>query len=96
MLFSIQYRTSSSASWSSINSVTGAGLDVWTASTSTVQLTKSTSSAGNISKNYRFDELGEYRVLTNALGGDQSGIAIFEVEFMDGAYNQVTTGPCKE
>ena len=96
VLFSIQYRANSSSSWSSINSVTGGGLDVWTASTSTVQLTKSTGSAGNVSKNYRFDELGEYRVLTGVLGGDQSGIAIFEVEFMDGAYNQVTTGPCKE
>ena len=96
VLFSIQHRTNSSSSWSSINSVSGAGLDLWTAATSTVQLTKSTASAGNVSKNYRFDQLGEYRVLTNGLGGDQSTHAKFEVEFQDGAYGLTTVGPCQE
>jgi len=96
VLFSIQHRSNSSSSWSSINSVSGGGLDVWTASTSTVQLTKSTGSAGSVSKNYRFDQLGEYRVLTNGLGGDQSTHAKFEVEFQDGAYGITTAGPCQE
>jgi hypothetical protein len=96
VLFSIQHRSNSSSSWSSINSVSGAGLDVWTASTSTVQLSKSTGSAGSVSKNYRFDQLGEYRVLTSGLGGDQSTHAKFEVEFQDGAYGLTTVGPCQE
>ena len=96
VLFCIQYRANSGQSWSSINSLSGAGLDSWTASTTTVQLTKSTASAGNISKNYKFDQLGEYRVLTSGLSGDQSQYAKFEVEFQDGAYGITTAGPCKE
>jgi len=96
VLFCIQYRANSGQSWSSINSLSGAGLDTWTASTTTVQLTKSTGSAGNISKNYKFDQLGEYRVLTSGLSGDQSSHAKFEVEFQDGAYGITTAGPCKE
>ena len=95
VLFTIQYRANNSSSWSSINSVSGAGLDTWSASTSTLQLTKSTSSTGNVQKNYRFDQLGEYRVVTSGLSGDQSGIAKFTVEFQDGAYGGTTAGPCK-
>ena len=52
--------------------------------------------AGNVSKNYKFDQLGEYRVLTSGLSGDQSSHAKFEVEFQDGAYGITTAGPCKE
>ena len=96
VLFCIQYRANSGQSWSSINSLSGAGLDSWTASTTTVQLTKSTAAAGNVSKNYKFDQLGEYRVLTSGLSGDQSSHAKFEVEFQDGAYGITTAGPCKE
>ena len=96
VLFSIQYRANSGQSWSSINSLSGAGLDSWTASTTTVQLTKSTAAAGNVSKNYKFDQLGEYRVVTGSLTGDQSSHAKFEVEFEDGAYGITTSGPCDE
>ena len=96
VLFAIQYRANSGQSWSSINSLSGAGLDSWTSTTTTVQLTKSAGSQGNVSKNYKFDQLGEYRVVTSVLTGDACDHAKFEVEFQDGSYGITTSGPCDE
>ena len=36
---------------------------------------------------YKFDQLGEYRVVTNAIGGDGAAYVSFTVEFKDGTYN---------
>lgn len=92
----VQYRANSGQSWSSINSLSGAGLDSWTSTTTTDQLTKSAAVADSETRNYKFDQLGEYRVLTNSLSGDAQSVAKFEVEFQDGAYGITTSGPCDE
>jgi hypothetical protein len=98
-LFSIQYRTynlvtGARGSWENINSVAaGAGYATWSSTQSQQQITHNTSVANQeTSFKYKFDELGEYRVITNALGGD-SNVGQFTVDFKDGTYN-TSAGLC--
>jgi len=93
--FSIQYRASSSNNWVNIDSVNaGAGYTVWAASDTQKFMTMSTAVANQeIYYKYKFDQLGEYRVVTNALSGDGAAYASFTVEFKDGVYN-TNAGPC--
>ena len=99
ILFSIQYRTynlvtGARGSWENINSVAaGAGYATWSSTQSQQQITHNTNVANQeTSFKYKFDELGEYRVITNALGGD-SNVGQFTVDFKDGTYN-TSAGPC--
>ena len=94
--FSIQYRTSSSSSWANIDSVNaGAGYTTWTAAQTQQVMTMSTAVANQeVYYKYKFDQLGEYRVVTNALGGDGAAYVSFTVEFQDGAYPGVASGLC--
>ena len=98
ILFSIQYRTynlvtGARGSWENINSVVDASYDTWTATQSQQQIIHSTATASQeTSFKYKFDELGEYRVITNAFGGD-SNVGIFTVAFKDGTYTNFA-GPC--
>ena len=94
--FSIQYRTSSSSSWTNIDSVNaGAGYATWTAAQTQQVMTMSTAVANQeVYYKYKFDQLGEYRVVTNALGGDGAAYVSFTVEFQDGAYPGVASGLC--
>jgi hypothetical protein len=87
--FSIQYRASSSNSWANIDSVNaGAGYATWAATQTQQAMTMSTAVANQeVYYKYKFDQLGEYRVVTNALGGDGAAYVSFTVEFKDGAYN---------
>tara|TARA_R100000541_G_scaffold21557_1_gene31519 strand:- start:2865 stop:7469 length:4605 start_codon:yes stop_codon:yes gene_type:complete len=99
ILFSIQYRTynlvtGARGSWENINSVAaGAGYATWSSTQSQQQITHSTVNANQETAfKYKFDELGEYRVITNALGGD-STVGLFTVDFKDGTYAN-NAGPC--
>ena len=93
--FSIQYRASSSNNWVNIDSVNaGAGYTVWSASDTQKFITMSTAVANQeIYYKYKFDQLGEYRVVTNAINGDGAAYVSFTVEFKDGVYN-TNAGPC--
>ena len=93
ILFTIQYRSSSSSSWVNINTVAGS-TNTWTSSTSYATFTHSTTNAGTSTLTYKFDQIGEYRVVTNSLGGAGGGVATFTVDYEDGAYNLTTSGPC--
>ena len=99
ILFSIQYRTynlvnGARGSWENINSVAaGAGYATWSSTQSQQQIIHNTGAANQqTSLKYKFDELGEYRVITNALGGD-SNVGKFTVDFKDGTY-ATNAGPC--
>ena len=91
--FWIQYRSSSSAQWEIANAVAGSGLE-------TVCDGLQLEAAGNTTadKQYRFTALGEYRVVTNYITGDNcAGNPYFYVDFSDAAYPGVTCGvlnPC--
>ena len=101
ILYSVQYRTVGPAPaftrgpWTSINS-SADSVDTWTAGDTYKQLTKSTSIINNTEfDSYEFDQLGEYRVVTNVLN-DTSGAAsvTFYVDYQDGAYGLTALGPC--
>ena len=101
ILYSVQYRTVGPAPaftrgpWTSINSSSDS-VDTWTAGDTYKQLTKSTSIINNTEfDSYEFDQLGEYRVVTNVLN-DTSGAAsvTFYVDYQDGAYGLTALGPC--
>tara|TARA_B100001250_G_scaffold380936_1_gene372794 strand:- start:3529 stop:8157 length:4629 start_codon:yes stop_codon:yes gene_type:complete len=93
ILFTIQYRSSSSNNWVNINTVAGS-TNTWTSSTSYATFNHSTTGAGTSTLSYKFDQLGEYRVVTNSLGGAGGGVATFTVDYEDGAYNLTASGPC--
>ena len=65
--FAIQYRANSGNPWGYINSLAGAGLDTYSATSPVVQMTKSTVNTTPVTKKYKFDQLGEYRLVTNGL-----------------------------
>jgi hypothetical protein len=93
ILFTIQYRSSSSNNWVNINTVAGS-TNTWTSSTSYATFNHSTTGAGTSTLSYKFDQLGEYRVVTNSLGGAGGGVATFTVDYEDGAYNLTILGTC--
>jgi len=89
LTFSIQYRPNNGSNWVSIDSVNaGAGYATWAASQTQQFMTISTAVANQeVTYKYKFDQLGEYRVVTNAIGGDGAAYVSFTVEFKDGTYN---------
>jgi hypothetical protein len=94
--FAIQYRANSGNPWGYINSLAGAGLDTYSATSPVVSLSKSTASAGvgnAVSKKYKFDQLGEYRVVTSSLI-TESSVPTFQLDFEDGSYGITASGPC--
>ena len=101
ILFTIQYRTydlvtGARGSWENINSVAaGVGYATWSSTQSQQQISHSTAVANQqTSFKYKFDELGEYRVITAALTGDAT-VGQFTVDFKDGTYAGVSAlNPC--
>ena len=91
--FAIQYRANNGNPWGYINSLAGAGLDTYSATSPVVSLSKSTGVANSVSKKYKFDQLGEYRVVTSTLI-TESVVPRFELDFEDGSYGTTGSGPC--
>ena len=91
--FAIQYRANSGNPWGYINSLAGAGLDTYSATSPVVQITKSTVNTTPVTKKYKFDQLGEYRLVTNGLT-TESVVPRFELDFEDGSYGTTSNGPC--
>ena len=96
ILFSIQYRLNSSSSWSNIDSIAGVGYATWLSTQSQQQISHSTTVANQETAfKYKFDQLGEYRVITNQMSQANAGnVGQFTVDFKDGTYN-TNAGPCK-
>ena len=68
ILFSIQYRATSGNNWSNIDTATGS-TNTWVATQSQQQINHSTGVVNQeTAYTYKFDQLGEYRVITNANG----------------------------
>ena len=85
--FWIQYRSSNSQAWVIATAVAGSGLE-------TVCDGLQINAAGNSTtiKTYKFSALGEYRVVTNYITGDNcAGNPNFYVDFTDAIYN-----PCSD
>lgn len=91
--FWIQYRSSASQAWQIATAEAGSGLE-----TVCSGLTINAPGTQTTLKTYRFSVLGEYRVVTNYITGDNcSGNPKFFVDFSDAAYPGVTCGnanPC--
>ena len=94
ILFSIQYRATSGNSWSNIDTATGS-TNTWVSTQSQQQINHSTGVVNQeTAYTYKFDQLGEYRVITNQMANDNIGsVGQFTVEFKDGTYN-TSAGPC--
>ena len=94
ILFSIQYRATNGNNWSNIDTATGS-TNTWVATQSQQQINHSTGVVNQeTAYTYKFDQLGEYRVITNQMANDNIGsVGQFTVEFKDGTYN-TSAGPC--
>ena len=89
--FWIQYRSSSSQAWEIATAVSGAGLE-----TDCDGLQITAAGTATTTKTYRFNVLGEYRVVTNYITGDNcSGNPYFYVDFTDAIYDPCSNlNPC--
>ena len=89
--FWIQYRANSGGAWEIATAESGSGLETQCGG---LQIT----AAGNTTttKTYRFSVLGEYRVVTNFISGDNcSGNPNFYVDFTDAIYQPCNNlNPC--
>ena len=94
ILFSIQYRATSGNNWSNIDTATGS-TNTWASTQSQQQIMHSTGTANQeTAYTYKFDQLGEYRVITNQMTQSNVGaVGQFTVEFKDGTYN-TSAGLC--
>tara|TARA_R100001594_G_scaffold8858_1_gene22221 strand:+ start:1601 stop:6820 length:5220 start_codon:yes stop_codon:yes gene_type:complete len=92
--FSIQYRANSGSPWGYIDTAAGSPNTWVAASMTTVYVTKSVTGTGSVEYDYKFDQLGEYRVVTNALTGSGAAVGEFITNFNDGAYGITASGPC--
>ena len=94
ILFSIQYRATSGNNWSNIDTATGS-TNTWVSTQSQQQINHSTGVINQeTAYTYKFDQLGEYRVITNQMIKDNiASIGQFTVDFKDGTYN-TSAGPC--
>ena len=92
--FWIQYRSSNSQAWEIATAESGSGLETQCGGLQTT----AAGNAANTVKQYRFSVLGEYRVVTNYISGDNcAGNPNFFVDFSDAAYPGVACGtanPC--
>jgi hypothetical protein len=110
--FIIQHRTftppntnnaNSRSSWTQIASVNESGFNVQTATSNPQNLAVTVNGSSNSSGVYvyKFDQLGEYRLITSNLTGDRAAYASVQVQFKDGMCrnNQAagycgSSGPC--
>ena len=93
ILFSIQYRATSGNNWSNIDTASGS-TNTWVSTQSQQQINHSTGATGQTAYTYKFDQLGEYRVITNQMSKDNvANIGQFTVDFKDGTYAPAS-GPC--
>ena len=92
--YSIQYRANSGVSWTNIDTVVGS-TDTWVATDAYYFFDRTTGSAGQEDATYKFDQIGEYRLVTTTPSGSGSSVMTFTVDFQDG--NQaglISSGPC--
>ena len=95
--------SNSRGSWETLDSVVETGFDTMLATDSAVAMALTVGAAADsITKRYKFDQLGEYRIITSALSGDQASYCKMSVSFKDGncrnnsaaGYCTYTNGPC--
>ncbi len=101
--FNIQYRTSNAAAWTNIDSVPvskaadpSATDSLWSASTSVATISGATTAdpaCSQIGFRYKFDQIGEYRVVC-AISGTHADDWGFYINYADGTYTGAT-GPCE-
>ena len=104
--FIIQHRTftppntnnaNSRSSWSQIASINESGFNVQTATSNPQNLAVVVNGNSNSSGVYvyKFDQLGEYRLITSSLTGDRAAYASVDVDFKDGmCRNNGSAGYC--
>jgi hypothetical protein len=103
--FIIQHRTftppntnnyNSRSSWNQIASVSEANFNTQSATSNPQSISVVVN--GNVNTTvyrYKFDQLGEYRVITSALSGDRAAYASLQVQFKDGmCRNNAAAGYC--
>jgi len=96
VFYTIQYRANSGVSWTNIDTAAGS-TDTWAATDPYKQFTRATTGAGQEDATYKFDQIGEYRVVTTLPSGSGASVMTFTVDFQDG--NQAgappfISGPC--
>ena len=103
--FIIQHRTftppntnnyNSRSSWNQIASVSEANFNTQSATSNPQNIAVVVN--GNVNTSvyrYKFDQLGEYRVITSSLSGDRAAYASLQVQFKDGmCRNNSAAGYC--
>ena len=96
IFYTIQYRANSGVTWTNIDTAAGS-TDTWAATDPYKQFTRATTGAGQEDATYKFDQIGEYRVVTTQPSGSGASVMTFTVDFQDG--NQAgappfVSGPC--
>ena len=101
--FAIQYRASSGNPWTEIDSTVAAGYNDYDASQISyprIDLNVNQAPGAYAMYKYQFTQIGEYRVVTAAQGGDGATAAKFTVKFGDGTYSSgsctASNNPCSE
>ena len=105
--FLIQRRTftppATRGSWEQIDSVTESNFNTQTATSNPQNISVAVNNNVNtVVYRYKFDQLGEYRVITSALAGDRAAYVSIQIQFKDGMCRNSgqgntycgNTGPC--